>query len=513
MNKLLLATLTAITIYSCYDDKGNYDYHEISEIMVDSIRESYEVIAYRDTLIIKPEITTTNPADEFEYLWTVYSSERKNKEGKIIVDTIGQEPMLTFPVDLRPADYKLTFTLKNKDGREQYETAFLYVRTDLLRGFYLFKDINGNAELDLHRPGDAVMSDLLEKSGMTYQHPYFLGICPAYSFINAETGQYDWATTLNVMTENHCHILSTDDLSEVASYDNLFFGEKPNGNPLFLCPGAYGAYFFTEDGAYATTYSTYNLTSGKFGDKLVFTEYPQGITKTYQISPHISSLSNIYQVYFFDDLSNQILYVDYLGESITNFMDGNSMVKIPHTLKYLGGSGFRLLALFEDEQNAEKYYLYFLKVSMMGMSDAILSIHEFEHNSPLVGASMYACNETDGNVLYCVKDGKFYVYYVEDERTEEFTPQEFDTSAEITWLGHCYWTASNDSQNNFNYLAIATYKEGYYKVYFYEKMSAQPYGKPKLILEGKGRVKGVQYASPEMSQSTNSNLSLIYNLF
>ena len=72
MNKLLLATLTAITIYSCYDDKGNYDYHEISEIMVDSIRESYEVIAYRDTLIIKPEITTTNPADEFEYLWTVY---------------------------------------------------------------------------------------------------------------------------------------------------------------------------------------------------------------------------------------------------------------------------------------------------------------------------------------------------------------------------------------------------------------------------------------------------------
>ena len=69
---ILWGVLLLLTAVACTEDKGNYDYHEISEIMVDSIRESYEVIAYRDTLIIKPEITTTNPADEFEYLWTVY---------------------------------------------------------------------------------------------------------------------------------------------------------------------------------------------------------------------------------------------------------------------------------------------------------------------------------------------------------------------------------------------------------------------------------------------------------
>lgn len=33
---ILLTVVTCLSLWGCYDDKGNYDYHDLDEIVIDS---------------------------------------------------------------------------------------------------------------------------------------------------------------------------------------------------------------------------------------------------------------------------------------------------------------------------------------------------------------------------------------------------------------------------------------------------------------------------------------------
>ena len=54
---LLLTVFIAITISACFDDKGNYDYHEINELQITGLPTELQV-KYRnaDTLRATPDI-------------------------------------------------------------------------------------------------------------------------------------------------------------------------------------------------------------------------------------------------------------------------------------------------------------------------------------------------------------------------------------------------------------------------------------------------------------------------
>ena len=62
-----------LLVGGCYDDKGNYDYTDIGDITITGIENSYTAIALAKKLEIKPTVTSKNPEDTFEYLWTVYN--------------------------------------------------------------------------------------------------------------------------------------------------------------------------------------------------------------------------------------------------------------------------------------------------------------------------------------------------------------------------------------------------------------------------------------------------------
>lgn len=64
--------LFLIGFYGCYDDEGNYDYTEVFEIRIDSMKASYTLYTLVDTLRISPEVS---PADaEYDFHWGVYQT-------------------------------------------------------------------------------------------------------------------------------------------------------------------------------------------------------------------------------------------------------------------------------------------------------------------------------------------------------------------------------------------------------------------------------------------------------
>ena len=69
---ILYALLIVLLLPACYDDLGNYDYHEINELEVDSIHPLYNV-DIDDSLCIYPTLKGTMYSDtnRFTYQWEI----------------------------------------------------------------------------------------------------------------------------------------------------------------------------------------------------------------------------------------------------------------------------------------------------------------------------------------------------------------------------------------------------------------------------------------------------------
>ena len=59
MKKLLIFAVSLVAFSACYDDKGNYDYHELEEVLIDTagttMQAEYAIMRY-DSLHLAPNI-------------------------------------------------------------------------------------------------------------------------------------------------------------------------------------------------------------------------------------------------------------------------------------------------------------------------------------------------------------------------------------------------------------------------------------------------------------------------
>ena len=65
---VLYGLFIALLLPACYDDLGNYDYHEINELEVDSIRSLYNV-DIDDSLCIYPMLKGTLYSDTSRFTY------------------------------------------------------------------------------------------------------------------------------------------------------------------------------------------------------------------------------------------------------------------------------------------------------------------------------------------------------------------------------------------------------------------------------------------------------------
>ena len=133
----ILLGIMLLSIVSCYDDEGNYDYHEINEV------------TYGDTLKIdvgdfvemsQGDLTDT---DRFEYLWVIFSPSDSH-----VKDTISTDRVLSYPVTLAPGTYNLYLKIRDRVTEVQWKKQFtVTVGTPYSRGILLMgEDANGNAD-------------------------------------------------------------------------------------------------------------------------------------------------------------------------------------------------------------------------------------------------------------------------------------------------------------------------------------------------------------------------------
>lgn len=130
---LCLPLLTALSLLpivtSCYDDKGNYDYHDLEVVAIDTtatgIQPEYAIMRF-DTLTLEPRVyfegrqVTDATQAPLDYLWTIFSA-TSGAGSSAVVDTIGTERILNSVISRTGGNYYVQLVVTNRnDGIRQF---------------------------------------------------------------------------------------------------------------------------------------------------------------------------------------------------------------------------------------------------------------------------------------------------------------------------------------------------------------------------------------------------------
>ncbi|MDE5998476.1 MAG: hypothetical protein K2H04_00110, partial [Bacteroidaceae bacterium] len=125
----LLISLVLSLAASCYDDKGNYDYHELEVVRIDTagagFQPEYAIMRF-DVLTLEPniyfegkQVTADNQAP-LDYLWTIFSA-TSGSGSSAVIDTIGRERILNAPITRTGGNYYVQLVVTNRhDGIRQF---------------------------------------------------------------------------------------------------------------------------------------------------------------------------------------------------------------------------------------------------------------------------------------------------------------------------------------------------------------------------------------------------------
>ena len=144
---LFLLLLSPVLYWSCYDDKGNYDYHELNQTEMTGIKSSYRCDLLSN-LHIPVEIQSEDKGRTYDYVWMIHLTTGGKK-----IDTISLEKDLDWIVSADPGVYRLVFEYRDKqNGVVNYAEAELVVESKYFRGWYVMKQNGVTTDIDFFSP-------------------------------------------------------------------------------------------------------------------------------------------------------------------------------------------------------------------------------------------------------------------------------------------------------------------------------------------------------------------------
>ena len=129
INHYSLVIIVMMTMIGCYADHGNYDYHELDEVRIDTagtgIQSNYAIQRF-DTLELSPEVYFNGQRVMKEgdapltYQWTIFSAVT-GAGASNVVDTLGHERYLKVPIIRTGGNYLVQLVVTNQnDGIRQF---------------------------------------------------------------------------------------------------------------------------------------------------------------------------------------------------------------------------------------------------------------------------------------------------------------------------------------------------------------------------------------------------------
>ena len=236
---VLLAVMA--TVSSCYEDLGNYEYHEINEIIITPGVYSYSTPAAGQTatVTLDPAVSQTMKEDtgNLSYVW-------KRQGAALSWEEVGHEPTYTFEVtssDVQTINFIFAVT-DDELGITTYAEIPVNPIFKFEQCWFLLQDVNGQAVLgsvDGEGDGRVVTSDIYrQETGISLDgSPKGLGVHPYRRSLPIREYPMDpgYEILLGVFTSAKPYILNGSTLAEHSSLDywRILYGKKASGDMSF----------------------------------------------------------------------------------------------------------------------------------------------------------------------------------------------------------------------------------------------------------------------------------------
>lgn len=174
---ILLVAGVLLSFASCYEDKGNYEYHELTDVLIDTagtgMQEAYAIMRY-DRLHLAPNVyyngmlVTDDMPVPLDYQWTIFSAVT-GVGANVQIDTIGHERVLDTEIARTGGAYYVQLVVTNReDGIRQFYRTTVSVSEVFDGGWMVFyerADMPGYSDL-------ALVYNNWVKSNITYDRIY-----------------------------------------------------------------------------------------------------------------------------------------------------------------------------------------------------------------------------------------------------------------------------------------------------------------------------------------------------
>lgn len=496
-NPIYILTIITLILSSCFADRGNYDYKPLPDIVIGGMDELYTVYAMEQNLVIEPTVATDLPESDLEYIWVRHKTDHSDEDLQIDTlnkDNFGQKN-LDVLADFPEGSSKIALIVRSKKyDYHVRKTSDLTVTTRFARGFYVLKQTpQGIAELDLHIDQENSAMNLLENAagisltGTPTRLNYIFGA----SYIDRDHADVvDEVNLIMPMTTNDAATLNVSDLSLAYTHDEMFYaGTAPDESPLLSFTGYYfsgygyfsDCYYVSSSGVYIPTYGP--QASGKFGYSIVD-------------DPGIKHAAKIVDmgmpgIVYFSEKDRLIKHGNY------NSTISSRGSEIDHTCVYMGtGNGGGMpMSVFQDKDDPALRHLY-----VMSSNSGVVKTISLDGSLHISAAVLYAPLYSGANILFGVADNKIFRFDTDTETETQVNPQGLGTDETITYIANKY-VMTGASDYRFDYLVVATLKDGGYKIYCWGMTGGSPQGGYVRLFEGEGKVIDIQYCLPDFDRS------------
>ena len=474
-----LMALPLFLLVSCFSDDSNYDYAEPLDIQVEGIQDQYTV-SPGDVIQLRPTVTPANR--DYEYFWTITPASAQTLAA---IDTVSTEQSWDYTVDRSIGAYKLRFCAKDKQtGIFAYKEYNLNVSTDMATGWWVLKGDAEGTDIDFFSDSKVKRNLVSSVNGRKMQgDPLNLHFTLEYWVFNESTLRDVQTTTVFAASSGDIVALDYFTGKIVAGYDDLFVDLPAHRNVQAMFAGPSDVHVCVDNTVYTMFNSRYNI-------------YKQFIIKTlgdYRLSPY-RHCSHATLPLLFDEKTSSFCSVSRNSPNLDFFADGTPSPKnLDMDMIYMGGKsttatsqGDVALAVMKKKK-ADDYQLFTLNGYASSVSrNPVQEVTALNSNLQMLKADYRALNQNN-NIIYFFKGNQLWACNL-DNQSESEENIVLPAGEEVTYMAFLKYSPYGLNDSWFDYLAIATVKDGNYKLYLHPVSAARVLPAEKTF-EGKGRVK------------------------
>lgn len=166
-SKILILFVLILSLNSCFNDLGNYEYlpkDKIMPVTIEGLKDTTIILG--ETLELTPTLKNMDNESKYTYLWYVTPSAATGYSR--VRDTLSLEKNLSAEIKIKTGEYLLIYEVRDPelDVYVRDEVKLQVIQTNIKAGWYVLKDIDEETDFDyINLDGSLTVYDVLRNIG------------------------------------------------------------------------------------------------------------------------------------------------------------------------------------------------------------------------------------------------------------------------------------------------------------------------------------------------------------